>query len=271
MTPVRTLHAGRRLGGTPLRTVAATTLLAGLVLVAGACSAKTSTSTAASTGPATSTSVAATTTAPTAHLTQADAASIGLQPADVNPSLKDVGGGGPGTHADPGPCTPVSSAPWLVNVSSPDYEQFSDTSEVDQTSQVVVMPDAATASKALTQIAAPTYAEQCRKPNNDTVTKKAIEGTNANMPCGLSLTSSSVAAIPSSQLPPGMVGTRYTATIHCAHDNTDSVMYRDQISGVTGPVYFTLSSSSWPAKPDVAAESAQLEKMAARAKAALAQ
>jgi hypothetical protein len=196
------------------------------------------------------------------------AAHVGLQPGDLPSGWSAVPNtGGAQSPSAPGPCSPISSAPWLADVSSPDYQSTTDWTAF---SVVVVMPDAAHAQAALQAIDAPGYATTCFQSAWDQWAKQAIADTSGQTACDLTFVGSSIGPIPAASVPRGVsgaAGVEYQAKVTCPTEGTSTVL-RDEISVAVGNL-FIQEQFLGPAGAPTLSESSALADMARRAEQAV--
>jgi len=254
--------------------------IAGVLIVGSTVYAAARTARSGTTGPLTagaiiggvprpgSTGAATTSTTPGALDPVTLAQEVGLQPGDLAQGWTEI----PGTAAvmssptAPGPCAPVSGGPWLADVSSADYQSPNGWTAF---SQVVVMPDATDATAALHAIEAPGYAAGCFQPTWDQWAKQAITSANAQAPCDLSFTGSTVGPVPAPSVPtgvPGAAGVEYQARISCPSEGPSTIT-RDEISTVVKNLFVQVQFFGGGTSPTLA-ESSSLSDIASRASTA---
>jgi hypothetical protein len=179
-----------------------------------------------------------TTTTLTPALAATEAREIELQGSDLGTGWTEVPGTG-SSQSSPsatGPCAPVSSAPWLADVTSPQYQSPASWSAF---SQVVVMPTAADASAALEAIDAPNYDTNCLQPTWDQWVREGLASTNGTTNCDLTFGGSTIeTSLPSgtTQDVPNAVGYEYQAQVDCPTEGPSTVD-RLSVSAVSGNVF----------------------------------
>jgi hypothetical protein len=167
-----------------------------------------------------------------------EAREIEMQGTDLGSGWTAVPGSGGSQRSPsaPGPCAPVSSAPWLADVTSPDYQSPTLWAAF---SQVVVLPTAAEANAALRAIDAPGYDTNCLQPAWDQWINQSLAGTNGNTNCDLTSGGSTIeTSLPSgiTQTVPNAVGYQYQALINCPTEGPSTVD-RLSVSAVSGNVF----------------------------------
>lgn len=165
------------------------------------------------------------------------AGSIGLQAGDL-PGWSVAGPGSvQATPQEPGPCNPVSSAPFTADVTSSSYGSPGGWTAF---SSVVVMPDASRAKAALAAISSTRYATSCFETTWDAWAEDDLAQVNAETPCQLTFGGSSIVSLTVlesvSKLAPGANGFEYQADITCPSEGTEPLV-RDEISAVVGNVF----------------------------------
>jgi hypothetical protein len=207
-----------------------------------------------------STVVAPTTSGPSATL----ATNIGLQPQDLGTGFTATLPGSVLEHrSNPGRCTPLSSAPWLADVSSPQYSAGATGPIVYST--VVILPTANDARLSLRAVSAPTYGRSCYQPAFDAAYQLANEKVNESTPCDLSQGGSTISAIVPGSLADGISGWNYRATQHCAATNTTSIIYQEVLNQVVGRVFIQVNIRSLANPPTASWESQVMSTMIDRA------
>ncbi|HXQ44790.1 MAG TPA: hypothetical protein VN816_09135 [Acidimicrobiales bacterium] len=184
------------------------------------------------------TSMAPSSSAATGPSAGADAKVIGMQGSDLVQGWTLVPGTGSAQSApsSPGRCNPVSSAPWLADVTSPEYQSPGLWTAF---SQVVVMADAAKAQAVLNALKAPGYETGCLQPSWDQWVVQSLANVNGQTSCALKFSGSSItASLPPvvTKTVPGAVGYQYQAQITCPTEGP-STLTRDVISAVVGNVF----------------------------------
>jgi hypothetical protein len=209
-------------------------------------------------------STTSTSPAPTNPVTLAK--QVGFQPGDLAQGWSPVANTQDivSTPSAPGPCSPVSGAPWLADVSSTAYQ---DSSGWTAFSEVVVMPDAAHAQAAVAAIDAPDYAHNCFQPAWDQWAKQGIADADAqSTSCSFSFVGSSIGAAPALAVPSGATGIEYQAQISCPTEGP-STLTRDEVSTTVGNLFLQVQFLGEGTPPTVS-ESTSLSNMVQRARQA---
>lgn len=206
--------------------------------------------------------VAPTTSGPSATL----ATNIGLQPQDLGTGFTAIIPGSVLEHRSrPSRCSPLSSAPWLTDVSSPQYSAGATGPIVYST--VVILPTASDARRALRAVSASTYGRACYQPAFDAAYQLANSKVNESTPCDLSQGGSKISPIAPGSLANGVSGWNYQATQHCAATNTTSIIYQDVVNQVTGRVFIQANIRSLVNAPTTSWETQLMSTMIDRAQA----
>jgi len=191
-----------------------------------------------------------------------EAANIGVQPGDLGSRFPSTSASDAvTTHSAPGPCTPVSSGPWLAFQRSPDY--WTSSSDLSVQADVVIMPTSRDALNSLSAINAPTYGASCFLASvvSDEDQNLASAGTR----CGLSLQNPTIAHLGPATLGGDLTGYRITADIVCSLTGNSTPFTEDIISQVVGPVFFQGTFTSYGPPSSIALEAQVMGRMAQRA------
>ena len=195
------------------------------------------------------------------------ATSISLQESDLRRSLSDQTqlGSVVSSHNQPGPCTPLSSEPWLADVVSPEYSGSQ--TGLFASSDVVIMPLAVDARRAVAAISAPSYGPDCAKPRDDAVLQQSDAAVSQQADCDLELTGSTISALPEGVAGPGTSGWHYVADVVCTLTNTAGLSYTDVINEAVGPVVIQGTFRSLNSPVPASLEQDAIKAMAGRARA----
>jgi len=191
-----------------------------------------------------------------------EAANIGVQPGDLGSRFPSTSPSDPvTTHSVPGPCTPVSSSPWLAFQRSPDY--WTSSSDLTVQADVVIMPTSRDALASLSAINAGPYGASCFLPSE--VSNEDQNLASAGTRCGLSLQNATIAHLGPETLGGDLTGYRITADIVCSLTGNSTPFTEDIISQVVGPVFFQGTFTSYGPPSSTALEAQVMGDMAQRA------
>lgn len=192
------------------------------------------------------------------------ATAVGLQPQDLGSDFTATGPGNETTHRSrPGPCTPLSSSPWLAYVQSPQYSTASAGLIVYTT--VVVLRRSGQAQRALQAVSAPTYGQECYQPAFDSDYRSSTGTVNASTPCDISVGSSSISAVPPGSAGVNVTGWTYQTSFHCHATGTTSAVYQVVLNEVVGKVFIQANLRSLVNAPAPSFEAQVMAEMATRA------
>lgn len=166
------------------------------------------------------------------------ASKIGLQPSDLGLRSTLQPGAPSGALSRPTApsyCTPLSSKPWLADVVSPTYSNYSTGPFVS--TDVVIMSNQALPQDALRSIDAKSYGPECFKTHLDAVSQQSIASINQTSPCNVHLVSSTISPLLPGQLGPDTSGWRYESTEICTSSGMKGVIFVDIVNKVVGQVF----------------------------------
>lgn len=205
------------------------------------------------------------TTASTPTSAEAEASGVGLQASDLpNGFTQQLAGSSLSKPSAPSRCSPLSSEHWLADVSSPQYAQA--TGGLYVYSTVVIMRSPKDARQALFAIRDPSYGTRCYKPAFDQQYTQATAAANQQTTCGLSLSGSTISAIPSTTLP-GITGWEWVGQLHCDATGANQTVVQTVLNEIVGPIYVQAWFRELGGAPTANLERQVMSAMVARARA----
>jgi len=164
-------------------------------------------------------------------------------------------------HTAPGPCTPLSGAPWLADEGSSELVNYA--GNMTAGSDVVIMPTAGDAQTALSAINAPSYGSNCLQPSLD----KATQGSLARLPtsCDLSFVNSQITPFSSVAQGTTVTGYHYVANVRCSKTGQTAPFFTDVVDSQVGAIVLQVRINTFVDAPPMSLDDTVMAYLVGRA------